>query len=1459
MRRTRRGVTTLTAFAARRASAARFMATLLGVLLCGLFFWSPLHAQSQTPPIVINEIHYNPDVDTEWVEFVELYNYGSVPVSLEGWRLSGAIRFEFPDNVTLGPRSWLIVAENVEAVRAKWGVPAVGAFQGRLSSDGERIELYDQRAALVDEVEYALGFPWPTVGDAPGNSIQLLKPSLDNAEPGAWRSALPTPATGNIGATANTPPLIRAVSQSPQSPRSDEPVVVTVDVSDSDGVQSVRLAFQVVRPGDYIDISNPRYGTQWSWVTLQQSDEDTWQVTLPRELQIHRGLVRYRIEATDAGGRRVAAPYADDPQPNFAYFVYNGLPYWPASITGSRENLTTFDFSQIRPLPVYHLIAKQSDVADALFMPNSAFAGGYMGDEYYWRGTLVYNGTVYDHISFRARGNFSRYATGKNMWKFDFPTGHHFQAYDDYGRPFANKREKLNLSAVIQQTHRKRRGEQGMFESMSYRLFDMAGVPSPQTNFVHFRVVDGHEYGGWQYWGDFWGLYLAVEQPDGEFLERAALPDGNLYKMETGGSNRNNLGRYGPADYSDVNTFMGTIRALNPSAQWWRDTVDLEGYYSYRAVLEFIHHYDVDQGKNYLYYSNPETRKWSVFPWDVDLTWFERMPGTGVEPFMDPVLSRPEFNLEYQNRLRALRDLLLNQEQIFAMLDEHAGWIDSPAWGNSMVDADRAMWDYHPIYLTRYVDPARTAPGLFYSGAPDRTFRGMVDLMKQYVAAREAWIDTTLLTDKEYPATPGLVYVGAAGFPVDQLRFSAGDFADPQGANTFAAMEWRIAEVTDPAASNYTIEAPRLYEIDSVWESGQLASFQRTLTPPLGSVQPGHAYRVRVRMKDNSGRWSHWSAPVHFVAGTPRGPLPEGLTLSEIMYHPLPEGNIPDEELEYIELQNTGGQPLRLDGVRIGGGIDYLFPQGTTLAPGAYLVLAKDKDAFQRRYRVAPFDDYANRLSNGGDLIQIDDPWERTLVRVEYGDDPPWPAEADGDGFSLVYNVAGGAPQSPAAWRRSNTLNGSPGLPEPQRVVINEVRLAPVNAMAVELHNTGDQPADVGRWFLGDSYADPRKVWLPAGMVIPPGGYLVLEAALLNTASFDGLLTLNPVAQNQLVLSAGDSGGNLTGYQHMVQMGTAEPGATFGRTEDSQGRELMVVQVQSTLGAANAGPRVGPVVISQVLYAPAGGPEYLELTNITDQPVKLYNPANPQQTWHLYGAFLSLPSGLELPPAGRLLVTAVNPDEACTLFAGNGLERVVGPFTRSLSNNGQSIMLMQPVGEWNGATLYAAADALEYRLQPPWPNAGPGQGLALRRLNLNALGNDPANWEASNLPPGSGFAPTATQLCSFGAQGLASGGAEISWTLASQGTITGFRLWRSTTPTRTGAVEVAQVNATAADAALDPAAVPTRYVVTDPAGDPSGPLYYWLDALGPEGTLDLGYTAPSQPFTHVFLPILARR
>ena len=46
--------------------------------------------------VVINEIHYDPDVKTELVEYIELYNAGTTDVNLTGWYFSSGLTYSFP-------------------------------------------------------------------------------------------------------------------------------------------------------------------------------------------------------------------------------------------------------------------------------------------------------------------------------------------------------------------------------------------------------------------------------------------------------------------------------------------------------------------------------------------------------------------------------------------------------------------------------------------------------------------------------------------------------------------------------------------------------------------------------------------------------------------------------------------------------------------------------------------------------------------------------------------------------------------------------------------------------------------------------------------------------------------------------------------------------------------------------------------------------------------------------------------------------------------------------------------------------------------------------------------------------------------------------------------------------------------------------------------------------------------
>jgi hypothetical protein len=1436
-----------------------FFFTVGMALLFGLLWGAnphPLQAAELVEQLVINEIHPNPDRKNEAVEFVELYNPTSHEISLAHWALNGGVDYLFPLDAKIGPGGYVVVAQNPAALYSKFGIVAFGPFSGQLNNEGNDLILRNSEAKVIDSVTYGLGFPWPVVGDPPGFALELINPTQDNAQPGYWRAGGPSPGQLNSTWTDNPPPALALVSHTPQSPTDQESVRITVQVSDTDGIANVLLYYQLVTPGNYFTLYDLAYASERTALAMADQGDGRYMVEMPAELRRHRHLVRYWIVATDQTGRSVTAPYPDDPQPNFAYFVYNGMPAWSGAIrpgvVGEQGYAVTYDFNAIRALPVYHFLAKADDVEDAQFIPNSTRPAGYMGDDYPWLGTLVYNGQVYDHIGFRARGGIHRYSVGKNMWKFNFLRGHRFQAYDNHGRPYPVKWDKLNFSAAIQHANRGHRGEQGLFESLAFRLFNLAGVEASNTHFVHFRVIDQvAEYEN-QYQGDFWGLYLAIQEVDGPFLDSYHLPDGNLYKMENGTGELNNQGLTGASDKADLNDFLWRYTYTTPDVTWWRQNLDLDRYFRYRAILEALHHYDVNQGKNYLYYLNPNTGRWSVHPWDLDLTWAETMPGDGNEPFRDRVLLHPELNVQFQNHLRELRDLLWNPDQLFPLIDEYAALINSPSDGLAMVDADRARWDYSPILRSRYVEPSRGGHGKFYERTPSRTFPGMAQLMKEWVVTRGAWLDQKLLTDPYLPATPSVAYQGPANFPADQLTFASSPFAD--GAGGFAAMQWRVAVLRWPGLPGYQPNTPNQYEIEAAWQSPALPYFtpQITLTP--GACLPGQLCRVRVRMKNTIGRWSHWSAPLQFVAGAPTQPPLNTLKLTELMYHPPNLGFIPDSELEFVELKNTGSSPIDLTNLRFDQGISYTFPLGANLGPGELLVLAKNNQWFRQKYGFAAAGEYSQRLNNNGDQVVLRDAFGRTLFTVHYQDRAPWPLTVDGLGFSLVLNNPSQPldPNNGAHWRASLFSGGSPGEDDPGPVVINELLVNPLTNQqsAVELYNPAPYEAPIGGWYLTDEPNKAQKYRLPTGATIPPDGYLLLPLA---DVIDDSRQELFQQAHDGIYLVAANRQNRLLGYQHGFQYGAAPPGFSFGRYVTGVGQERFPIQSITTLGAANAPPAVGPVVISAITYVDRPGhPERIELTNLSQQATPLYDPANPEHTWRIVGAPYQFPTGVEIPPQGKLVLTSADPAQQCATVGSQGGIRILGPLPFRLADGGESLALEQPSSDRSRPAEYVTVDEVAYSAQAPWPSSG-----AIQRLQLMGYGSDPLNWRAQSdeeTPLQSAALGPMVEICHFAALSQLDGTVKLAWTTYRELHLTGFNLLRSADGVRTHAELIAPTVTAQGDGQSG-----ASYHLTDGAVKPGVRYLYWLTGVGAaDEPFDLLFTALHTPTRYLYFPLIQR-
>lgn len=646
-------------------------------------------------------------------------------------------------------------------------------------------------------------------------------------------------------ASANGAP----VNHRPRFPKSGEVVQVTVESPAGGASGSLALEYQVVEPGAYVSRDSPEYSQRWKRLPLAPGAQGQLVAQVPAEVQAHRRLVRFRIVEAESGRPRYPKP--DAAEPNYAWFVYDGIPAWTGAIRPSGSGLErkplTIPAPAMRRVQAYHLVTRADWVKQSQWTEPSHFGDEEARRAYRWTGALVSDdGTVYDHVRYRPRGGQWRHAMGKNMWKFDFNSGHRFEARDDFGRPYRSTWGKLNLGACFQQGDYGMRGEQGLFESVGFRLFDLAGVAAPRTHFVQLRTVTGaEETGPTQYDGDFFGLYLATENVDGAFLTEHGLSSQSVFKMDFGTPSVAHDGKDGLGVRS-VSQFLGALGGPRDEA-WWRSTIDVPGYFNYRSIVDCIHHYDIGSGKNYFYRRDPSLKRWTVVPWDLDLTWSEHMFGDGSEPFLVAgILQHPGIQKEFRNRLGEILQLLFTEEETGALIDEMAAVVADPASDATLAEADRRQWDWHPILSTGHVQSFKSTPGSFYRASPTRNFQGMRKAMKDFVDTRRETVALMHEVPKSLTETPRRVSpVPAGSGSIFRSRAPAG-----------SRIEWRLADVTRGTIG--TIRTPNSYEILPVWTTNGVSE----VGIPPEVLRAGRKYRLRARTLEASGVAALWSEPV---------------------------------------------------------------------------------------------------------------------------------------------------------------------------------------------------------------------------------------------------------------------------------------------------------------------------------------------------------------------------------------------------------------------------------------------------------------------------------------------------------------------------------------------------------------------------------------------------------------------
>jgi hypothetical protein len=662
-----------------------------------------------------------------------------------------------------------------------------------------------------------------------------------------------------------------SISHSPLRPRSHRPVAITAQLPGSD---SATLQVQVVEPGSYIRRTDPAFEKSWREFPMEKHGA-SFIASIPASLQQHRHLVRYRIRAQSPDSRPAFfPPQSSNSLPNFAYFVYDGFPPFIGASRPGRSPQKTFPPDFLATLPTYHLIANSTDVRNSQWNPNS--------NRRPFLGSLVYDGHVYDHITFHNRGQASTYVSGKNKWGFKFNPAEPFAAKNFWDEPYKFKWNSFNLNPCASAWAQVNRGMAGMDEALSYRAYQLAGVPSPDSFWIHFRVIDSpSESATDQFNTDLWGLYLVVQDKNGNFLRENNLPDGDIYSIDSG-----------PKHLASPSTRSSSERRSRssspPTEDAWRASLDLPSYYSFHALNRYLANIDLrPDGNHYLYY-RPDGRL-VILPHDLDMMLIPKHHQPGYVP-QSRCLDFPALKIEYQARARELLDLLAsdpspNGGQIGQLVAELSGRLQPIGHQLNWAELDEAMWNWHPrsqhpgqFNITPYQDHrfggqwTRHLSSSDFDGfckyildfctdsRPRKNFRPNDGNQLGYgygYLAYEA-------RDSEIPERPKIQFTGSGKFDAKNLTFTVSPFSSP-ASHKPAALQWRLAEISAPGLPGYSPGQPFRYEIQSSWLSPESSPSKSDLQLPSNIISPGKTYRVRARYKDLTGRWSHWSSPVQFT------------------------------------------------------------------------------------------------------------------------------------------------------------------------------------------------------------------------------------------------------------------------------------------------------------------------------------------------------------------------------------------------------------------------------------------------------------------------------------------------------------------------------------------------------------------------------------------------------------------
>ena len=104
------------------------------------------------------------------------------------------IQFNFTTSVIkqIKKGQYLLIVRNHAAFEKRYGLglPIAGEYSGRLSNNGEPIQVVHGSGEIILEVNYGTKDPWPETADGMGYSLEIVDPKKNMNQPENWRMSL---------------------------------------------------------------------------------------------------------------------------------------------------------------------------------------------------------------------------------------------------------------------------------------------------------------------------------------------------------------------------------------------------------------------------------------------------------------------------------------------------------------------------------------------------------------------------------------------------------------------------------------------------------------------------------------------------------------------------------------------------------------------------------------------------------------------------------------------------------------------------------------------------------------------------------------------------------------------------------------------------------------------------------------------------------------------------------------------------------------------------------------------------------------------------------------------------------------------------------------------------------------------------------------------------------------------